>query len=186
VALSLLVALAVAGPYLIACAVAYGDPLYAVNVHTKFYRSRSGMEYATAMSWLDYLRSGFGLGRLLRTGFTGLTTYPFANKWQGLDWVTPWLRRILAPASVAGLLLFTRSPAGRLLLAVLFTALLPYAFTWNVPGGAEWRFTLVAYPFYLLAAALALTRAAALLRGAVRGGGAWRASAPPPIDPARP
>ena len=149
-------ALAVAGPYMAACTLAYGDPFYAVNFHTKFYRSRSGLEYDTPMSWAGYLRTGF---------VTGLTTYPFTNKWQGLDWLTPWLRRLLAPAAVAGLLIFTRSPAGRLLLVILFSALLPYAFTWGVPGGAEWRFTMHAYPFYLVAAMLALDRAAALLRG---------------------
>jgi hypothetical protein len=164
-AVCLAVALAVAGPYMAACAAAYGDPFYAVNFHTRFYRSRSGLEYESAMSWASYLRTGFGAGQLVRTGITGLTTYPFANKWQGLDWWTPWLRRLLAPAAVAGLLLFTRSPRGRVLLVVLFTSLLPYAFTWPVPGGAEWRFTLHAYPFYLVAAMSALLWGAARLRG---------------------
>jgi hypothetical protein len=168
VALSLLVAIAVAAPYMAACAVAYGDPFYAVNFHTKFYRSRSGMDFDTAMSWSGYLRSAFDGGELLRKGLTGLTTYPFANKWSGLDWITPWLRRLLAPLAAAGLLLFTRSPHGRLLLVVLFTSLLPYAFTWGVPGGAEWRFTLVAYPFYLVAALLAADRGVALVAARVR------------------
>jgi hypothetical protein len=159
-AISLALTLAVAGPYMAACAVEYGDPFYAVNFHTKFYRSRSGLPHETSMGWASYLRSGFGLGELVTTGFTGLTAYPFTNKWQGLDGWTPWLRRLLAPAAIAGLLLFTRSPRGRQLLVVLFTSLLPYAFTWRVPGGAEWRFTLVAYPFYLVAATAALEQLA--------------------------
>jgi hypothetical protein len=41
---------------------------------------------------------------------------------------------------------------GRMLLVILFGSLLPYAFTWNVAGGGEWRFTMHAYPFYILAA----------------------------------
>ena len=35
----------------------------------------------------------------------------------------------------------------------------PFAFTWDIPGGAEWRFTLHAYPLLLLSAATALTAA---------------------------
>jgi hypothetical protein len=182
---ALLVALALAAPYLMTCALAYGDPLYAVNFHTRFYRSRIGLDHAAHMGWLEYLRSARGAGGLAGTGLTGLTTYPFANKWQGLDWVTPWLRRVLAPAAIAGLLLFLRTAPGRLLLLLLFCSLLPYAFTWNVPGGAEWRFTLVAYPFYLVAAAQALASAVWLLRRAFRAGGAWRAS-PRPAGPAPP
>jgi hypothetical protein len=167
-AVSLLAALAVAAPYMAACAIEYGDPFHAVNVHTKFYRSRSGMGYDTPMSWAGYLGSAFGATELLSKGLTGLTSYPFANKWSGLDWASPWARRVLAPLAVAGLLLFARSAEGRLLLVVLFTSLLPYAFTWGVPGGAEWRFTLVAYPFYLVASLLAIERGAGLLAARVR------------------
>ena len=156
--------LAVAGPYMLACAVAYHDPFYAVNFHTRFYRSRTGQAYDTDMSWHGYLRRGFAAGSLLETGVRGLTTYPFSNKWAGLDPVTPWLRRLLAPLAVLGLLLFLRSPAGRLLLVALLGALLPYAFTWRIPGGAEWRFTLVAYPFYLVAAWAAVAGLVRLLR----------------------
>jgi hypothetical protein len=167
-ALCLAVTLAVAGPYMAACAVTYGDPFYAVNFHTKFYRSRSGLEHEAPMSWASYLRTGFGGAELVATGLQGVTAYPFMNKWQGLDWWTPWLRRLLAPAAVAGLVLFTRGGRGRLLLVVLFTSLLPYAFTWGVPGGAEWRFTLHAYPFYLVAATSALAWAATRLGGGRR------------------
>jgi hypothetical protein len=135
-----------------------------VNFHTKFYRGRTGLPHESAMSWLEYLRTGFRPFRLLDTGLTGLTTYPFANKWQGFDYISPWVGRILSVAAVAGLILFLGSPAGRLLLLVLVSSLLPYAFTWEVPGGAEWRFTMHALPFYLIAACLALTRAAALAR----------------------
>jgi hypothetical protein len=45
---------------------------------------------------------------------------------------------------------------GRLTLVVLVSSLLPYAFTWNVGGGAEWRFTMHVYAIYLVAAMYAL------------------------------
>lgn len=160
------VLLVAAGPYLLGCALAYGDPFYAVNFHTKFYRSRSGIAFDSSMSWLQYLRAGFRPFHLVDTGLTGLTAYPFANKWDGLDHLSPWVDRVLSVASLAGLALFLGSPTGRLLLLVLVTSLLPYAFTWEVPGGAEWRFTMHALPFYLIAAWLAITRAARALRPA--------------------
>jgi hypothetical protein len=161
------VLLAVAGPYLLSCALAYGDPFYAVNFHTKFYRSRSGMSFDRSMSWLQYLHTGFRPFHLIDTGLTGLTTYPFANKWDGLDHLSPWAGGLLSVAALAGLVLFVFSPAGRLLLLVVVTSLLPYAFTWEVPGGAEWRFTMHALPFYLIAAWLAITRAVGALRPSV-------------------
>jgi hypothetical protein len=162
-ALSLLVLVVVAGPYFLGCALAYGDPFYAVNHHTEFYRARSGMPHDEPMSWIEYLRTSFPPRRLVEFGLRGLTVYPFANKWRGLDYLSPWLARGLAGASLVGLALFLRSSTGRLLLVVLVTALLPYAFTWPIPGGAEWRFTMHAYPFYLIAASLGLTQAVALV-----------------------
>jgi 4-amino-4-deoxy-L-arabinose transferase-like glycosyltransferase len=169
--LSLLVLVLVAGPYLLACALAYGDPFYAVNFHTRFYRSRAGLPAQEAMGWLGYLRT-FPLATLLETGLRGLTVYPFANKWHGLEYLAPGLGLVLAGASLVGLALFAASPAGRLLLVVLMTSLLPYAFTWRVPGGAEWRFTMHAYPFYLIAAWLALTRGVRWLLARRTGGAA--------------
>ena len=177
VGVSLLVLAALVGPFLLSCAIAYGDPFYTVNIHTKFYRSRSGLASQDAMGWLDYLRAGSPLARQAETGLVGVTLYPFRNKWQGLDYVSPWLARPLALAAVVGLLVFLRTREGRLLLAILLTSLLPYAFTWPVPGGAEWRFTLHAYPFYLIAAGLALTSAASLLRRGLARRGETAASA---------
>jgi 4-amino-4-deoxy-L-arabinose transferase-like glycosyltransferase len=154
-----LVLMALVGPFLLSCWVAFGDPLYAVNFHTKFYRSRSGLPFQESMGWLDYLRAGSPLREQAETGLRGLTTYPFKNKWQGLDGVAAWVPLLMSASAVAGLALFLRSAPGRLLLLVLFTSLLPFAFTWAIPGGAEWRFTMHAYPFYLVAAGLALTTA---------------------------
>nr|MBA3891879.1 hypothetical protein [Gemmatimonadaceae bacterium] len=47
------------------------------------------------------------------------------------------------------------------LLVVLVSSLLPYAWTWTLI--ADWRFTMHAYPFFLLAGALAIVSAVALL-----------------------
>jgi hypothetical protein len=157
------VAALVAGPYLLACALAFGDPFHAVNHHTRFYRSRSGQAYASDMSWSAWLTRGFAARDLVATGASGLTTYPFRNKFRGLDTVSPRVRRVLAPAAVLGLALFVLTARGRLVLLVLFTSLLPYAFTWKVPGGSEFRFTMHAYAFYLAAAFAALPEARATL-----------------------
>jgi dolichyl-phosphate-mannose-protein mannosyltransferase len=154
--------LAVVGPFLLACTLAYGDPLYSVNYHTKFYRSRSGLEFQHSMGWLDYLRAGSPLAEQAETGLRGLTTYPFQNKWRGFDAFSGWIGGPLSLCAVAGLALFALRPAGRLLLVVLATSLLPYAFTWRIPGGAEWRFTMHAYPFDLLAAALTVVTCASV------------------------
>jgi 4-amino-4-deoxy-L-arabinose transferase-like glycosyltransferase len=163
-----LVLVALVGPFLASCAIAYGDAFYSVNFHTKFYRSRSGLSFQDSMGWIDYLRAGSPLREQAAIGLEGVTTYPFRNKWHGLDYVAPWLPRPLALAGLAGLLLFLRSREGRLLLVVLLTSLLPYAFTWRILGGAEWRFTMHAYPFYLVAAGLAITSVADGLRRALR------------------
>ena len=65
--------------------------------------------------------------------------------------------------SLAGLALFVWSRKGRLLLVILPAALAPFAFTFRITGGNEGRFTLMAYPFDLVAAALTLDRARAWL-----------------------
>jgi hypothetical protein len=56
---------------------------------------------------------------------------------------------------------------------MLLGTLLPYAFTWSIPGGGEWRFTLPAYPFHLIAAALALVLTARSVAPAIRRVRGW-------------
>jgi hypothetical protein len=162
------VAAAVAGvlvaPFLIACWVEYGDPLHAINAHTRFYRSRSTGVDQTETSVVAMLGEGRGPFALVDTAVVGLTSYPFANKWQYFDYWADWLGPVLAAFAIVGLLLWTLEPRGRLLLVLLFSSLLPYAFTWDIPGGSEWRFTLHAYAFYLLAAASAPSLVASTLR----------------------
>jgi len=172
-------ALVVAGPYLLNCWRVFGDPLYSINVHAGVYRATEGAGAAStdAISAREYL-GGHLRARPMATIDTvalGLTSYPFANKWQGFDVWVPGLGRVLAGVSLAGLFLFVLFPAGRLLLLTLAASLLPYAPTWRLI--ADWRFTEHAYPFFLIAACAApwivadgIVRREALLgdRGRVR------------------
>ena len=162
VALALVIALALVLPYLASCAIAFGDPFLAINTHTGFYRDRAGLPSATSMNWAQYLATTFKPVELARNLAEGLTRYPFTNKWFPYSLWLPGLAPVLRLLSLAGLVLFVTDLRGRLLLVVLFAALLPFAFTWGVSGGSEWRLTLVAYPFYLLAASLAASRALGL------------------------
>jgi hypothetical protein len=63
---------------------------------------------------------------------------------------------VLEWSAAAGMLLAIWSPRGRLLLLILITSLSPYALTWSVGGGGEWRFTQHAYPIYLVLAFAAI------------------------------
>ena len=163
--LSLAMAVLVVAPYLVSCAIAFGDPFLAINTHTGFYRERAGLPSQATMTWASYLLSAFRPVELARNLVVGLTAYPFGNKWLPYNLWLPRAATVLRALSVVGLLLFVKHREGRFLLVVLVTALLPFAFTWGVTGGAEWRLTLFAYPFYLLAASHALDRALAWLGG---------------------
>jgi hypothetical protein len=161
--LAVLITAVLLAPFLLTSKVAFDDPLHAINAHTRFYRSRASLPAETPMSWNDYLWQSFTPAALARNLATGLTVNPFENKWQPFAiWARP-APRFLRWLSIIGLVLFLRSRNGRLLLVVLFGALTPFAFTFRVKGGDEWRFTLLAYPFYLVAAALTLDRARAWL-----------------------
>jgi hypothetical protein len=129
--------------------------LHSINAHTRFYRSRATGEPQAETRWWALLGEGRGPFALADTAIVGLTSYPFANKWEHFDYLASGLGPTLAWLSLAGLALWIGDPHGRLLLSLLLSSLLPYAFTWDIPGGSEWRFTLHAYPFYLLAAASA-------------------------------
>jgi hypothetical protein len=157
-ALATLIATALMGPFLATSRIAFGDALHSINAHTSFYRSRSSLPADTPMTWNDYLTGSFSPGELAQNLLAGLTSHPFGNKWQPYAiWsrAAPGLLRVLALAGLAMLLL---NPNGRLMLVVLLSALAPFAFTFRITGGNEWRFTLLAYPFYLVAAAHALER----------------------------
>jgi 4-amino-4-deoxy-L-arabinose transferase-like glycosyltransferase len=154
-ALAAAIAALLVAPYLINCARVTGDPLIAINAHTRYYRAGEGLDYSSPQSALDYIRGKLSRRPLYQadTVVTGIFVWPFQNKWSGYNLWLPHLTDILKWCAVAGLLLFLTSPNGRLLLVLLLSSLVPYAFTWNIAGGGEWRFTMHVYPIYLIAAA---------------------------------
>ena len=150
-----------AGPFMIACALAFGDPFYAVNVHARFYSGRAGLDASGGTSALQFLARSRLPWEFVETGFFGLTSFPFLNKWHGFGAWLPGLGEAVRCLALAGLPVILFRPGGVLTLTVLFSSIAPYAWTWGIPGGGEWRFTLPAYPFYLVSAAMAVE---ALLR----------------------
>jgi hypothetical protein len=160
VALAVL-ALAIA-PYLINCAIAFGDPLIAVNHHTSYYRHAEGVPEQQSMTAAEYLGTKFARRPLATADVAamGLFVVPFRNKWHPFD---IWIRgssTALAWLAAAGLLVWLFQPIGRLMVVILVSALVPFAFTWNLGGGGEWRFTMHVYPIYIVAALGAAVTAA--------------------------
>jgi hypothetical protein len=157
-------------PYLVNCARQLGDPLLAINYHTGYYRFSEGLPSQQPMPVSRYLREKLTRSPLttIDTGMVGLFVEPFRTKWSGLDYSSRALRVVLYWSAIAGLLMLPFVAAGRMMLVILLTSLLPYAFTWNLGGGGEWRFPRHAYPFYIVAACYALVEIA---RSAVA---AWR------------
>jgi hypothetical protein len=157
-ALALGIAALIVAPYLISCAIGAGDPLLAINYHTSFYRYAEGQSIAEPMSASQYLRGKFASHPIatLDTGLNGLFVQPFVTKWRGVNvWING-SSTVLEWLALAGLASWPFFAAGRLAAVLLLTSLLPYIFTWNLGGGGEWRFTMHAYPFYLVAAGTAV------------------------------
>lgn len=157
-------------PYLINCAIVTGDPLVAINHHTSYYRFADGLPSEEPMSVGDYLHIKFSRRPVetVDTGFVGLFVQPFVTKGNGLDIWVEHLGAALRLASIAGLSAWLFTGTGRLLLIVVLTSLLPYAFTWNLGGGGEWRFTMHVYSFYIVAAVYAAAFAVRVALAAVR------------------
>jgi 4-amino-4-deoxy-L-arabinose transferase-like glycosyltransferase len=153
-AIAAIVMAAVVGPFLLSCWIATGDPFFSINEHTSYYRFAEGVASPARMSVATYLREKF-VGHPVATldvGTTGLIVRPFQTKWSGFDQWTRIIGTLLWPASLAGLAIWIFSVRGRLMLLALIGALLPYAFTWNIGGGGQWRFTMHVYPIYIVAA----------------------------------
>ena len=87
IALTGVVTLALVAPYLIACAQQYGDPLYAVNYHTRYYRAAEGLQKDESVSAASYVRTKLVTRPLtsIDTLAGGLFTYPMVNKWQSYN-----------------------------------------------------------------------------------------------------
>jgi Dolichyl-phosphate-mannose-protein mannosyltransferase len=165
-ALVAVVAAALVGPFLVNCAIATGDPFYAVNYHTKYYRFAQGLSPAVAESALHFMLRSF-LRRPMEAIDTvagGLLGWPFFAKWTGFaQWSLP-LAYALEASAAAGMVLLLWSSTGRLLLVLLLSSLVPYSLTWVLgAGGASWRFTEHIYPIYLIAAFHLLDRGGRVL-----------------------
>ena len=153
-------------PFLVNCAIATGDPLYAINNHTEFYLKREGAADTRPISAVKYSLEKFESRPIAAAdnAVTGVFVYPFTNKWRGIDLWYPGVGTVLSYLAVAGLIAWLWLPEGRLMLVMLFGALVPFSMTWTVIGGAEWRLTLFAYAFYLIAAFWILERAVRFAR----------------------
>lgn len=169
VALAVGVMAMLVAPFLINCAVATGDPFYAINNHTAFYLAREGVVDVQPISAVNYSLDKFESRPIaaIDNAVRGVFVYPFSNKWVGLDEWLPGLGTVLAGLALAGLVGWLWSADGRLLLVMFFGSLVPFSMTWTVLGGAEWRLTLFAYSFYLVAAFWAVDKTARFVRATI-------------------
>ena len=171
VAIAAIVTLALVLPYVVNCARATGDPFYAVNYHTRYYRAAERLAPDESVSALQYVSSKFTSRPVhaIDTAAVGLLVFPYRNKWHGFRPWSPLIGPALFWCGIAGLLLALAVTDGRLVWLILITSLIPYAMTWSVGGGGEWRFTQHVYPLYLVAAFGAIVAAGWAVTAAVRG-----------------
>jgi 4-amino-4-deoxy-L-arabinose transferase-like glycosyltransferase len=154
-------AILVAAPYFVNCWRVYGDPLYTFNVHGEIYSGAEGLA-GWKGSTTAYVREKIARRpfEMLDTVAQGLTTYPFGNKWHGLERWVPGVRAWASMAAIAGLLVLAAVARGRQLLLLSVASLAPFSLTW--PVDPDFRFTEHVYPPLLVAAALAVS---AVVRG---------------------
>jgi hypothetical protein len=171
-----LVTAIITGPYVVSCWIATGDPFYAVNYHTRYYRFAEGLRGFVPESATHFIARQFQTRPIAAfdTAAGGLFSWPFASKWGGFRPWSPRLATFLQWTAAAGLVLFLWSANGRLLLVMLVSALAPYALTYSLGGGGAWRFSEHVYPIYLIAAAFALQKAVRVVFAAVRTRSNWR------------
>ena len=146
-------ALIVAGPYFVNCWGVHGDPLYTFNVHGNIYSVRQGEgEWKGSTAAYVARRIAERPVAAVDTVVQGITTYPFSNKWRGLDRWFAGLGEWAPVAAIGGLVVLAAFAAGRLLLIATWASLLPFSFTW--PSDPDFRFTEHVYPTLLIAAAV--------------------------------
>lgn len=157
-------------PYLISCAVATGDPLLSINYHTQYYRFAEGQPIDQPVSASEYVRRKIADRpvKTLDTALNGIFFQPFVSKWRGFDVWVPGAGAVTMAIAAVGLASLMFSAPGRLLLVILLGSLVPYMLTWNVGGGGAWRFTMPAYPIFLVAAACAVVGAGRGIRTLTR------------------
>jgi hypothetical protein len=154
-------------PYLLACWAAFGDPLRAINVHTLYYRAaENGKSVSEAESVGGYLFTERDWIERMDTGAKGLMEIAFARSHDGLE---SWLGARATGAGLAlsalGLALMTLSrPEALVTLVLILFASVPYAWTWPLGSGADFRFTLHVLPLSLIAAISAVRASAHLFK----------------------
>ena len=163
---------ALVSPFLLSCALATGDPFFAINYHTVYYRFSESLPIDRPMGAVEYIRQKFARHPVgtFDVAINGLFVRPFATKWEPFGIWSVGLARLLPAAALAGLAMWPFSARGRLMLVILVASLVPYAFTWNIGGGGEWRLTMHVLPILLVAA----IHGVAGLVGAVRTRPPWR------------
>jgi hypothetical protein len=170
-ALCTAIALIVAGPFFLNCWRVLGDPFHAFTVHGRVYSLAEGQPEYTGGT-IGYISEKFARRpvQMLDTVAQGLTSYPVTNKWGGLGHWLDGLGRWALLAAALGLAVLAALPRGRLVLAIGVGSIVPFAFTWTVDP--DYRFTVQAYPFLLIAAAVSVSVAAGLVRRVLVPGGA--------------
>jgi hypothetical protein len=153
-ATALLIMTALVAPFLISCAIATGDPLFSINSHTTYYAFPASPPIERPMSAVEFVRLTFVRHPIgaFDVGINGLFVEPFTRKWNLFDLWLQGLGTILAGAALAGLATWLFSARGRLMLVIVLGSLVPYALTWNIKGGGEWRFTMHVLPVLIIAA----------------------------------
>jgi len=157
-ATALVIVTALVAPFLISCAIATGDPFYSINYHTAYYRFGEGLPIEHPMSAAEYVRLKFTRHPIgvFDVAVNGLFVQPFTTKWEPFDIWVKGLGIVLSGAALAGLAMWPFSSRGRLMLVMVLGSLVPYAFTWNIAGGGEWRFTMHVLPILVVAAVYAV------------------------------
>jgi hypothetical protein len=152
------VAVGLVAPYLFNCWSEFGDPLYALNYHTRYYRHADGLPLDESVGAIEYAVSKLAARPIatLDTAAQGLVTVPFVNKWTGWQHWSAGIEPVLKVFGGLGMVVALWSPHGRLLILIVFSSLVPYALTWSLGGGGEWRFTQHVYPIYLIVAFAAM------------------------------
>ena len=170
IGISALVWTVLVGPYLANCWRVFGDPLYAINYHARYYRSAEGLALDESVGALEYAGSKLAARPIstLDTAAQGLLTVPFENKWKGWQHWNGAIGPVMKIFGAIGTIAALWSPHGRLLVLILVTSLIPYALTWSLGGGGEWRFTQHVYPLYLVFACAAVSWTVVAVRDLVQ------------------
>jgi PA14 domain len=146
--LAVLAALVV--PFLFSNYRAHGDPFYSVSFHTQFWLRAEGLDEGQgSVSVLRYFTDFGRATAVLKGTFLGMTALPLRTFWNGLQGF-PVLGLAALLLGVPGLLMLHRRE-NRILAAIYFGHLLPFAYIQNFPSGEMPRFVMPAFFLLVLA-----------------------------------